>query len=115
MCTADDEYDGYFIPKGTVVLGNSWSALSQQIDDQYDILTILSQRAILHDPEQYPDPLEFKPERFLKDGALDPTVQDPDSAAFGFGRRYVLSMEKKSHAKTAHPKLLLAASVLEDT
>jgi len=25
MCTADDEYDGYFIPKGTVVIGNSWS------------------------------------------------------------------------------------------
>ena len=33
MCTADDEYDGYFILKGTVVLGNSWSILSQLIDD----------------------------------------------------------------------------------
>ena len=49
-------------------------------------------RAILHDPEQYPEPHEFKPERFLKDGVLDPTVQDPDSAAFGFGRRYVQKM-----------------------
>jgi len=28
MCTADDEYDGYFIPKGTVVLGNTWSVSS---------------------------------------------------------------------------------------
>jgi len=54
-------------------------------------ITVL-RRAILHDPEQYPDPLEFKPDRFLKDGALDPTVQDPDSAAFGYGRRYVLSV-----------------------
>jgi len=52
------------------------------------------QRAILHDPEQYPEPHEFKPERFLKDGVLDPTVQDPDSAAFGFGRRYVLHLKK---------------------
>jgi len=25
MCTADDEYDGYFIPKGTIVMGNTWS------------------------------------------------------------------------------------------
>ena len=28
MCTADDDYDGYFIPKGTIVLGNTWSAPS---------------------------------------------------------------------------------------
>jgi len=28
MCTADDEYDGYLIPKGTVVLGNTWSVSS---------------------------------------------------------------------------------------
>ena len=26
MATNDDEYDGYYIPKGTVVFGNSWSA-----------------------------------------------------------------------------------------
>jgi len=25
MCTANDEYDGYFIPKGTIVMGNTWS------------------------------------------------------------------------------------------
>ena len=24
MATEDDEYDGYFIPKGTVVIGASW-------------------------------------------------------------------------------------------
>lgn len=26
MASEDDEYDGYFIPKGTVVLGNAWYA-----------------------------------------------------------------------------------------
>jgi cytochrome P450 len=43
-------------------------------------------RAILHDPEIYPDPEEFKPERFLnKDGSVrdDPTL----SLAFGIGKR----------------------------
>ena len=24
MATNDDEYDGYYIPKGTVMLGNAW-------------------------------------------------------------------------------------------
>ena len=41
------------------------------------------------DPKAYPNPEEFKPERFLKDGALDPSVRDPQKYAFGFGRRYV--------------------------
>ncbi|GJE96471.1 cytochrome P450 [Phanerochaete sordida] len=64
---ADDWYDGYFIPAGTVVIGNVW--------------------AILHDEERYPDPESFKPERFLtSEGALDPTVPDP-LEVFGFGRR----------------------------
>jgi cytochrome P450 len=43
-------------------------------------------RAILHDPEAYPDPEEFKPERFLEeDGSVrdDPTL----SLVFGIGKR----------------------------
>ncbi|GJE96466.1 cytochrome P450 [Phanerochaete sordida] len=64
---ADDWYDGYFIPAGTIMIGNVW--------------------AILHDEERYPDPESFKPERFLtSEGALDPTVPDP-LEVFGFGRR----------------------------
>jgi cytochrome P450 len=34
----------------------------------------------------YPDPFSFRPERFIKDGKIDPDVKDP-LAAFGFGRR----------------------------
>ena len=43
-------------------------------------------RAILHDPEIYPDPEEFKPERFLdEDGSIQ---DDPKlSLAFGIGKR----------------------------
>jgi cytochrome P450 len=43
-------------------------------------------RAILHDPETYPEPKEFKPERFLnEDGSVkdDPTL----ALAFGAGKR----------------------------
>ncbi|KAI0064843.1 cytochrome P450 [Artomyces pyxidatus] len=62
----DDVYDGYFIPNGEY--GSSLSS------------------PILHDPEIYPDPHSFKPERFLtSNGRLkdDPLL----TAAFGFGKR----------------------------
>ncbi|KAL0060604.1 hypothetical protein AAF712_012607 [Marasmius tenuissimus] len=37
----------------------------------------------------YPEPFSFKPERFLtQDGKLNPNVQDPTQAFFGFGKRY---------------------------
>ena len=39
----------------------------------------------------YPDPESFKPERFLKDGKINPEVQDPNTFVFGYGRRSVLS------------------------
>ncbi|KAF7761212.1 hypothetical protein Agabi119p4_10621 [Agaricus bisporus var. burnettii] len=67
MSSNADEYDGYYIPKSTYVIGNAWS--------------------ILHDPEFYKDPLVFNPGRFLKDGEIDPSVRDPNVASFGFGRR----------------------------
>ncbi|KAF8483908.1 cytochrome P450 [Russula ochroleuca] len=62
----DDIYKGFFISKGSIMVANVW--------------------AILHDPEVYPDPEEFKPERFLnEDGSVrdDPTL----SLVFGIGKR----------------------------
>ncbi|EJF62441.1 cytochrome P450 [Dichomitus squalens LYAD-421 SS1] len=69
MSTQDDMYNGYFIPKGTLVIANSW--------------------AILHDEKAYgTDASDFNPDRFLRpDGTLDLDVRDPSVAAFGFGRR----------------------------
>ena len=37
---------------------------------------------MLHNEDDYPDPLTFKPERFLKDGQLDPNIRDPAMIAF---------------------------------
>jgi len=63
----EDEYKGFRIPAGSILMANSW--------------------AILHNEIDYPDPLDFKPERFLKDGQQNPGIKDPATSAFGFGRR----------------------------
>jgi cytochrome P450 len=70
--TADDVFDGYFIPRGTLLLVNAW--------------------AIVHDPDVYEAPDDFRPERFLRTGAhgqleLNPNVFDPTATVFGYGRR----------------------------
>jgi cytochrome P450 len=44
---------------------------------------------MLHDPREYSEPERFNPSRFMKDGRINPDVRDPDTVAFGFGRRYV--------------------------
>lgn len=45
---------------------------------------------MLRNPDDYPEPEAFKPERFLDaDGNIDPNVRDPTMIAFGFGRRCV--------------------------
>ncbi|KAH9916829.1 cytochrome P450, partial [Amylocystis lapponica] len=64
----DDIYEGYFLPKGSIVIANIWK--------------------FLHDPEQYadPPPLEFKPERFLPSNGKEAEC-DPREVIFGFGRR----------------------------
>ena len=38
MTTNDDEYDGYYIPKGTVVLGSAW----QVRNDYFALICIMT-------------------------------------------------------------------------
>jgi cytochrome P450 len=42
---------------------------------------------MLNDEQVYPEPHQFKPEHFLKNGKLNTSVRDPMDIAFGFGRR----------------------------
>ena len=80
--TKGDTYEGYFIPAGSIVIGNSWSVLSfwrGQPNPQFQFSIL---RAMLHDPATFPEPSRFSPERWLAPGA--PVFPD---AAFGFGRR----------------------------
>ncbi|KAI9451342.1 cytochrome P450 [Russula earlei] len=66
--TQDDFYDGHFIPKGSLVFANIW--------------------AMLRDPEIFPDPDRFNPDRYLEE-VDDETARrrDPRVFVFGFGRR----------------------------
>ncbi|EEB97879.1 hypothetical protein MPER_02709 [Moniliophthora perniciosa FA553] len=68
IAAEDDVYNGYTIPKGSIVLANLWS--------------------MMHDPSIYPDPEQFMPERFLNlDGRLKSDILSPEDIVFGFGRR----------------------------
>ncbi|TRM63526.1 cytochrome P450 [Schizophyllum amplum] len=69
----DHIYDGYFLPKGSVVIGNAW--------------------AMLHEESEWgAEPGVFRPERHLKDGVLYPPAKSP-YGTFGFGRRTCAGVE----------------------
>ncbi|EJD42947.1 putative CyP450 monooxygenase [Auricularia subglabra TFB-10046 SS5] len=64
----DDEYQGMRIPKGATVIPNVWS--------------------ILRDEKLFPNPEEYTPERYIKNGKVNlKAVTDPRGPLFGFGRR----------------------------
>ncbi|CCL98337.1 uncharacterized protein FIBRA_00331 [Fibroporia radiculosa] len=65
--TDDDEYLGYHIPAGCVIMPNIW--------------------AMTRDPAIYPDPDSFIPERFANLDADTSSKLDPTKLIFGFGRR----------------------------
>ncbi|PPQ73581.1 hypothetical protein CVT26_010565 [Gymnopilus dilepis] len=73
----DNIYEGYFIPKGAVVIANIWH--------------------MLHDPDIYQDPFSFKPERFLG----SKPERDPRNICFGFGRRYVCRHNRRELAEAS--------------
>ncbi|KAJ7664865.1 cytochrome P450 [Mycena rosella] len=61
---ADDVYEGYLIPKDTVVIPNVWK--------------------FLHDPKVYTDPFVFNPDRFM---GPSPAPHPTELGVFGYGRR----------------------------
>ncbi|KAG1817246.1 cytochrome P450 [Suillus subaureus] len=64
--TEDDIHDGYFIPKGSLIIPNIWF--------------------MLNNPQTYANPSQFNPERFLSIDGKKPET-DPRTVCFGFGRR----------------------------
>ncbi|PPQ69848.1 hypothetical protein CVT25_005489 [Psilocybe cyanescens] len=93
--TEDDVYDGYFIPKAKL----QWIERADSI----------FYRAMTHDETKYPDPMAFKPERFINpDGSLN---DDDRIMAFGFGRRVCVG--KHVASATVRPISILAVFNLE--
>ncbi|KAJ4152122.1 hypothetical protein NW765_017631 [Fusarium oxysporum] len=74
----DDVIDNYYIPKGSLVQINTW--------------------AIQMDPERYPDPERFEPERFLNYPlsasayANNPNPDERDHFSYGGGRRVCIGL-----------------------
>ncbi|KAG1874870.1 cytochrome P450 [Suillus subluteus] len=64
--TEDDIHDGYYIPKGSLIVPNVWF--------------------MLNDPRTYANPTQFNPERFLAKDGKEPEME-PRTVCFGFGRR----------------------------
>ncbi|KAF8140924.1 cytochrome P450 [Mycena galopus ATCC 62051] len=63
----DDVHVGYFIPRGSILIPNNW--------------------AYFNDPNIYPDPEIFSPERFIVSASRKTPEQDPRDFLSGFGRR----------------------------
>ncbi|KAF2814065.1 putative cytochrome P450 oxidoreductase [Mytilinidion resinicola] len=73
MCIQDDEYEGMFIPKGSMVFCGIW--------------------AMNHDASRFPNPDKFDPDRYLNhpklanEYAVSPDYNNRDHYGYGAGRR----------------------------
>jgi cytochrome P450 len=64
---------------------------------------------VLHNPKDYPNPEVFDPSRYLTpEGVLDPSVRDPRTACFGFGRRICPGIQVADASLFAMVSTLLA-------
>ena len=85
----DDVYNGYFIPAGATIVDNIWQVVKYSSVSSRTLVTNDERcRAMFYDESIYPAPHQYDPERYLKDGKLDPSVKDPEDRVFGSSRRY---------------------------
>lgn len=78
----DDFYKGHYIPGKSIVLANVWYVI---LCAHHGILLRRPRRNISQNEAEYPDPRDFRPERYL--GPNPESNTDPKDFVFGFGRR----------------------------
>lgn len=102
----DDLIGDYFVPKGTVVIGNTWSAFPINVKDTF-MLNLF--RSLLHRESVFGhDADKFRPERFLNGG-----IKSFD-AAFGYGKRSESNSVSLMHACKSLCKQPLLGSAREN-
>ncbi|POY76101.1 hypothetical protein BMF94_0824 [Rhodotorula taiwanensis] len=69
--------DNYTVPKGTMIIPSFWNSL--------------------HDPEVYPDPDEFKPERFMPGGVNSNGMDSKNWLVFGAGAHRCIGVSYVMH------------------
>ncbi|KAJ7634335.1 cytochrome P450 [Roridomyces roridus] len=94
----DDIHNGWFIPKGSIVIANIWK--------------------MTHDPRVYTDPMNFNPGRFIPCENKQPEM-DPTDLVFGFGRRiyegrYWTKVSRPWFLRLNHPDLARSRQISPD-
>jgi hypothetical protein len=82
----DDTYEGYFLPKDSIVIANIWYGFHLHSYCIGDAVERVPSRGLLRDSETYSDPMTFNPARFIPSDTHTPE-RDPTDFCFGFGRR----------------------------
>jgi cytochrome P450 len=82
MSREDDVYNGYLIPKKTILIPNIWFVVLRPFLLYDSRHSVTLNRGFAHDPSTYTSPSTYCPERFL-----GPSPEPDPNYVFGFGRR----------------------------
>ena len=86
---------GYRIPKDATIIANIRFVVLRIVPYKSSVAEGILCRAMAHDPDVYPQPELFDPERYSEKAGQPPQL-DPRKFVFGFGRRVCPGTSDKS-------------------